>query len=195
MDSAEAYEINALDFLRSRDKSEIGVSAVEGWSQTLRRGASILELGCGSGYPITRVLQDAGFEVSAVDSSPTLVAEFRKRFPIIPVQCAKIQESDFFGRTYDAAIAVGLLFLLPETDQVRLFNRLAGILAPSGRFLFTAPLQECEWKGLTTGILCRSLGRHRYETCWSEAGFRIRATFTDTGGNHYYDLERIREAT
>jgi cyclopropane fatty-acyl-phospholipid synthase-like methyltransferase len=192
MDSVEAYEVHAHEFLRRRDESLIGSRVVEQWSRTLPAGASVIELGCAGGEPITRVLDEAGCRVRAIDSSPTLVAAFRSRFPAIPVQCARVQDTDFFGRTYDAAVAVGLVFLLAEPDQAALIARMAEVIVPGGRFLFTAPTQLHEWTDVNTGAACRSLGQERYEKLLSEAGFRVLSTFVDRGENNYYDAERVR---
>jgi cyclopropane fatty-acyl-phospholipid synthase-like methyltransferase len=191
MDSAEAYEVNAQEFLRGRDPSPIGSQVVDQWARTLRRGATVIELACGGGYPITRVLDAAGLQLWAVDSSPTLAAKFRSRFPNIPFQCAKVQESDFFHRKYEGAIAVGLLFLLSESEQAALISRVAEILVPHGRFLFMAPIQIGTWNDLNTGIECSSLGQERYVELLRNAGFRVVATFADKGENHYYDAEKI----
>lgn len=56
MDSAEAYEFNARDFSRGRDPSPIGTRVVDQWAGTLRPGATVIELACGGGYPISRAL-------------------------------------------------------------------------------------------------------------------------------------------
>jgi cyclopropane fatty-acyl-phospholipid synthase-like methyltransferase len=191
MDAANDYEIHARDFLRGRDKSSIGAQVVERWSRTLRSGATVIELACGGGYPVTRVLAAAGLQLWAVDGSPTLVSEFRSRFPSIPVECARVQESDFFGRKFDAAIAIGLLFLLPEPDQAALISRISELLVPGGRFLFTAPIEIGTWNDMNTGLACRSLGRERYEGLLRNASFRVVATHTDEGANNYYEAEKV----
>lgn len=192
-DSSIAYEMHAQEFLRGRDGSMIGSQVVDRWARTLANGSEVIELGCGGGYPITRVLYAAGLKLWAIDSSPTLVAEFKERFPSVPVQCEKVQGSEFFGRSYDAVVAVGLLFLLPEEEQILLMGRVAKILEPGGRFLFTAPIETGNWIDLNTGIECQSLGRARYEVGLNAAGFRVAATFIDKGGNNYYDAERAND--
>lgn len=192
MDSAKAYEAHAHEFLRGRDVSPIGTQVADQWSRTLRKGASVIELACGGGYPITRVLNAAGLQLWAVESSPTLAAEFRSRFPAIPVQCARVQESDFFGRKYEGAIAIGLIFLLSESEQAALIKRVSEILVPGGRLLFTAPIEKGDWIDVNTGLECQSLGQASYEKCLKGAGFRILATFSDKGANNYYDVERIQ---
>ena len=194
MDSASAYEARAHEFLRGRDQSPIGAQVVDRWSRTLGQGSAVIELGCGGGYPVTRVLHAAGLKLWAIDSSSTLVAAFRRRFPAIPVQCEKVQESDFFGRTYDAAIAIGLLFLLPEADQRSLIANVSRILVPGGRFLFTAPIETGNWIDMNTGMQCQSLGQAGYEECLSAAAFRVASTFKDRGENNYYEVALVCQA-
>jgi hypothetical protein len=191
MDSAEAYETHARDFLNARDRSPIGSQVAAQWINIFPSDAAIIELACGGGYPITRVLHAAGLQLWAVDSSPTLIAQFQSRFPTIPVQCARVQESDFFNLKYDGAIAIGLMFLLSESDQITLISRVSEILVSGGRFLFTAPIEEGTWLDMTTGLESRSLGQENYERHLRSAGFRVLATFSDKGENNYYDVERI----
>ncbi len=192
MSAAEAYELHAHPFLRERDTSKIGSSVVADWSRGLRDGANVIELACGGGYPITRVLTTAGLQVCGVDSSPSLVAQFRARFPMIPIQCATVQETDFFGAKYDGAVAIGLFFLLSAQEQIDLISRVAEILVPRGRFLFTAPEEVGTWLDVCTGVACLSLGRVVYEQRLEHAGLRVVATHADEGGNHYYDAEKFR---
>lgn len=192
VDSAEAYEAHARTFLRERNSSAIGARVVGDWSRSLRTGARVIELACGGGYPITGALKAAGLQVYAVDSSPTLIAELRSRFPTIPTQCARVQDSDLFNRSYDGAVAIGLLFLLSEPDQAELIARVSRVLRPGGRFLFTAPLQEGTWHDTITGLMCTSLGRERYEGLLRGAGMRVVTTYTDAGASNYYDVEKVQ---
>jgi 2-polyprenyl-3-methyl-5-hydroxy-6-metoxy-1,4-benzoquinol methylase len=45
----------------------------------------VLDLGCGSGLPITRVLVDEGLDVHALDGAPSMVAASRRNQPQVPV--------------------------------------------------------------------------------------------------------------
>ena len=192
MDAAAAYEANARAFIRGRDGSPIGARVVEQWARTFSKGATVIEMACGGGYPITTVLDAAGLQLWAVDASPTLVAEFQTRFPKIPVQCERVQESSFFGRKFEGAIAIGLLFLLPESEQVALIARVARIVVPGGRFLFTAPLEVGTWADMNTGLECISLGQERYKELLAQFDFRVVTTHMDEGANNYYEAERLR---
>lgn len=177
--------------MQARDASTVGVEEMQAWGRTLRRDSMVLELACGAGYPVTRVLTEAGLRVWAIDSSARLLDEFKRRFPAVPVRCAKVQESDFFGLQFDAVVAVGLLFLLSEGDQIDLIARVAKNLLPGGRFLFTAPVQACQWHDLTTGIMSQSLGQNSYETHLNASGMQLTRSFLDAGGNHYFEAQLL----
>ncbi len=111
----------------------------------LRPGAAILDLGCGHGVPISQALLESGFELYGVDASRSLVEEFRRRFPRAHVAHEAVEDSAFFNRTFNAVVAVGLMFLLSPDVQEALVHRVASVLHAGGRFLFTAPEQACSW--------------------------------------------------
>jgi SAM-dependent methyltransferase len=150
-----------------------------------------MEIACGGGYPVSRELVNAGLEVWAIDSSPTLVSEFRSRFPALPIRCESVQDSDFFARTFDGAVAVGLLFLLPAHEQAAVIARVSDALVAGGRFLFTAPTEIGTWQDMHTGIDCLSLGLKTYEHLLEEAGLSILDTYEDEGKNNYYVTEKL----
>lgn len=194
MSIANGYERVAAEFLARRGKAGtsggVGTSHVRTWARSLSPGAEVLDLGCGSGWPITKVLIDAGLRVSAVDASPTLVAAFRHNFPDVPVACETVEESTFFGGRFDAALAWGLWFLLPVSAQRDLPRRLAAILRPGGRLLMTAPAQALTWLDGMTDEESRSLGAETYRELLTEAGFLVAREYEDEGENHYYDAVR-----
>lgn len=181
---------NGWDAVASRfiaERSSVGAATLRTWCRALPEGASVLDLGCGSGVPVSEALLDEGCEVFGVDASAALVAAFRRRFPQAQVACEAVEDSRFFGRTYDGAVAVGLLFLLAPDVQRALIRRVSAVLEPGGRFLFTAPLQSATWKDTLTGRESVSLGDEAYRRALGEAGLKVVGEYVDEGGNHYYD--------
>jgi hypothetical protein len=88
-DASNGYESVAAAYVGLRDRA-IGGEVVREWARALRTGsrlgalpagASVLDLGCGHGVPISTTLMSEGFRVFGVDASPSLVTEFRRRFP------------------------------------------------------------------------------------------------------------------
>lgn len=186
-DPSNGYEGVAAQFMAERQRSPVGVATVRRWARLLPKGASLLDLGCGSGVPISEALMNAGLEVYGVDASPTLTAAFRRRFPQAQVACEAVEASPFFGRTFDGIVAVGLMFLLPADVQRRLIHKVARALNPSGAFVFTSPAQVSTWTDVLTGRQSLSLGAAEYKAVLSEAGLSLVGGHVDEGDNHYYD--------
>jgi 2-polyprenyl-3-methyl-5-hydroxy-6-metoxy-1,4-benzoquinol methylase len=182
---AEGYEKVAAAFVRAR-RNFIGPTVVRKWATGLRAGTSILDLGCGSGVPISEALLQDGFSIYGVDASPTLVAKFRERFPGVALECSPVEESQFFNRSFDAAVAWGLMFLLPVDTQRSLIGKVARVLNPSGQFLFTAPKEAGTWPDSLTGIPSYSLGHEAYERELAVHGLRLSGNDVDEGDNYYY---------
>ena len=189
MDSAIAYEKNAKDFMQAR--SNCGYKVVRQWADSLESGAEVLEVACGSGFPVSKELVESGLKLWAIDSSKTLTNEFAKNFPDVQVKCERFQDSDFFNKTYNAVIAIGLLFLLTENEQGQLLSKVSEVLEPGGKFLFTAPTEIGNWRDLNTGITCTSLGQEKYQELLANSRLKIISTFVDEGKNNYYETERL----
>lgn len=187
-DPSGGWEAIAADFLAAR--SGIGGGVVRQWSTSLPPGGDVVDIGCGSGVPVSQVLVEAGLKICGIDASPTLLSAFRQRFPEAPAACEAAQDSAFFGRQFDGAIAVGLMFLLSENDQARLIARVGQALKPGGRFLFSAPRMPCAWPDLQTGRSSVSLGEAAYGRLLAEAGMHIIGGDVDEGGNYYYSCGR-----
>jgi SAM-dependent methyltransferase len=187
-DKSNGYEEVASTFIagRGRNSSGIGAAVVADWSEALPADATVLDLGCGTGVPISQALIERGFNVFGVDASPTMVAAFRTRFPGVPVECAAVEDSNFFDRTFDAVVAWGLFFLLDAEVQHTLIKKIANVLRRGGRLLFTAPSQSCCWRDAMTGRTSISLGHEAYRQALEVEGMSLVGTRRDEGENHYY---------
>ena len=186
-DRSDGYEAMASEFMARRARSSIGVATVRSWARSLPPAAAILDLGCGHGVPLSMALSDDGFSVHGIDASPALVDAFRRRVPRAQVACEAVEDSRFFGRTFDGILAVGLMFLLPGDAQRNLIRRVAMALNPGGRFLFTSPARRCTWADALTGRRSRSLGAEAYKAVLSGVGLTLLGEHRDEGDNHYYE--------
>jgi SAM-dependent methyltransferase len=160
---------------------------VRKWARTLLRGNTVIDLGCGSGFPITAVLVDEGLHVFGVDAAPSFVVAFQRNLPGTPIVCEAVQESRFFDRTFDAVLAWGLMFLLKSEDQHRLIQRFAEILVPGGRLLFTSTAKPTVWNDGMTGLESLSLGAEQYRKMLGAVGIAVAEEYEDEGENHYFD--------
>ena len=173
-----------------RLRSSTGLAVVQRWAASLARGGRVLDVGAGCGEPLAAALIKDGFEVYAIDASATMVAAFRRRFPTAAVAREAAEHSRFFGRAFDGALAIGLVFLLAADSQRELIRRLAATLKPGGRLLFTAPRQVCLWDDLLTGRPSISLGAEAYRRIMIDSGLRLAGEHVDEGDNYYYEAYR-----
>jgi SAM-dependent methyltransferase len=150
----------------------------------------VIDLGCGPGFPLTAVLVAEGLSVFGVDAAPSFVQAFRRNLPHTPVVCEAVQDSRFFDRTFDAVLAWGLIFLLSPEDQRRLIQRIATILVPGGRLLFTSPAEPLVWHDAMTGLASRSLGAEAYRRQLAAVGLSVTSEYEDEGQNHYFAARR-----
>src|SRR5246127_2070988 len=157
VDRSNGYEGIAAAFVSTRSPI-IGVKRVRDWAKALPRGAAVVDLGCGPGVPITEVLVAEGLSVYGVDAAPSFVQAFRRNLPNTPIACEAVQDSRFFDRTFDGALAWGFMFVLSAEDQRRLIQRIGDILVPGGRLLFTSPAETGSGTDIMTGREFRSLG-------------------------------------
>jgi SAM-dependent methyltransferase len=128
--------------------------------------------------------------VYGIDASPTMIAAYRKNFPAAHAQCAAVEDSDFFGRSFDAIVAWGFLFLLNEEAQKAILAKASRALRPRGKLLFTAPLQNVRWLDSITARESLSLGAPRYEEILDGSGLALLAQASDEGDNYCYFAEK-----
>ena len=185
-DRANGYHEHAAEFVFWRERSTIGLTTVLLWAQGLPRGCELLDLGCGSGLPIGKALSDRGFLLFGIDSAPTLLQAYQQRIPNATLALTTVAEADFFQRQFAGVLSIGLLFLLPEAEQVLLFQKVAAALIPGGQWLFSAPEQACRWTDVLTGRESSSLGATRYLQLMAQLGLALHASYQDEGGNYYF---------
>ena len=190
LESSNGYEELAGEFMARRSPS-IGSATVREWARTFTPGTAILDLGCGHGVPISRALIEEGFAIYGVDASPTLIAAFRERFPGSEAVCEPVEESAFFGRSFDGVVAWGLMFLLTPETQSMLIRKVSRALNAGGTFLFTSPKQVCEWRDSLTGRASISLGAAAYRRILAAEGLALIGEQSDEGDNHYYGASKL----
>jgi len=169
------YERHAHAWDRDRGRV-LGVEKtwLDRFTALLPQGASILDLGCGSGEPIARSLIESGFEVAGVDASPTLIGLCRDRFPEREWLVADMR-SLALGRRFQGLIAWDSFFHLPHDDQRRMFPIFQAHLALGAALLFTSGPVHGEAIGRYQGepLYHASLAEVEYQSRLDANGFEV----------------------
>ncbi len=188
------YDLIA-DWYASNRRHEIGVSEVTAFASKLRPGASVLDIGCGNGVPITRALLAAGCAVSGLDSSPEMLARFRINCPGTPSICASVVSHDFSSDIFDGAVAWGVMFHLDHADQEKAIANVARAVNSGALFLFTSGDESGSFADVTMdGVPFRnwSFSVGEYRDLLAAHSFTLIDTNTDRWENTYYLAQRAQ---
>ena len=105
-------------------------------SELLDDGASVLDIGCGAGVPITRALAER-FAVTGVDISGEMIRQAKANVPGASFVHGGIMSVDFAASSFDAVVAFYSIFHLPREEHTTLFSRVHSWLKPSGYLMCT----------------------------------------------------------
>ena len=97
---------------------------------------TILDIGCGTGIPITRKLVLSGAKVIGLDISTEMIAKARINVPNAFLIKGDILTSKI-ERKFDGIFAWDSLFHIPVDRQEKIIREVIGLLNTNGVFLFT----------------------------------------------------------
>lgn len=139
----ESYDKIISDWLQARNSSVVNKPIVD-FAGKINSKGKILDIGCGTGFPIAKYLSDNNFIVTGIDVSDKMIEAAKSN----EIKNATFLVSDFFdfipSERFDAIIAWDSLFHFPKERQEEIYNRVNNLLVPGGFFLFTHGKEEGE---------------------------------------------------
>lgn len=112
----------------------------------LPMGARILDLGCGCGVPVTRMLSEAGYSVTGVDVSDVQLQRARGNAPAAKFIQADMTSLELPSQSFDAIICLYAIIHVPLVRQPQFLADVARWLVPGGVLLMSAGWQA--WTGV-----------------------------------------------
>ena len=136
------------------------VSRYASWAAELAgllpAGATVADLGCGTGLPATRALTGHRLRVIGVDFSAVQLARARRLVPAARLVQADMTALRLRPASLDAVVSFYALIHVPLADQQALFPRIRSWLRPGGYLLAITGAQRCTGTGpyLGAGMFC-----------------------------------------
>ncbi len=191
------YRRHAVAWTTARGTTLTERAWIERFADMLRPGATVLDIGCGSGEPIARALVNKGHAVTGVDSSPEMIALFRHNLPGQPAELADMRAMKL-GRGFGGLIAWDSFFHLSPRHQRRMFPIFRDHAEPGAPLLLTSGPAFGEAIGMLEGepLYHASLDPQEYRRLLDRHGFDVVALVPqdpDCGG-HTVWLARRRQA-
>ena len=169
------YERHAAAWDRDRQNSEWNDKLWhEHFIGSLPVGATVLDLGCGSGRPVAQHMAERGLRVTGVDSSPTMISLCRERLPDQEWIVADMRHLSL-GRRFDGIFAWDSFFHLDHDDQRRMFDVFAKHATDRAFLMFNGGPMHGEAIGQYRGepLYHASLAPAEYEDLVNRFGFEV----------------------
>ncbi len=136
MDNRTSYNRIAKQWTDIRKDSFVSKLVVDFAYKVIPNG-HILDIGCGSGLPLTKYLSERGFRVTGIDAAEEMIAIAKSS----AIEKADFIISDFLDfitkDKFDAILAWDSLWHFPKTKQNSLYHKIGSMLRANGYFLFT----------------------------------------------------------
>lgn len=153
-DEGKKYDLIASGFAQLRDSFNTEQKYIDQLLEYLKPGASILDVGCGSGYPIASYMINKGYQVTGVDSSQELLNIAKKNSPTLKTIYGDVRTVEIKQR-FDAIVEWWCLFHLPKEDHANMFARFASWLNKGGILEFTTG--DSEYQASSSDMLNQEL--------------------------------------
>jgi 2-polyprenyl-3-methyl-5-hydroxy-6-metoxy-1,4-benzoquinol methylase len=136
MNNRTSYNRIAKQWTEIRKNSFVSQLVVDFADKVIPNG-HILDIGCGSGLPLTKYLSERGFRVTGIDVAEEMIAIAKSA----SIERADFIISDFFDfitkDKFAAILAWDSLWHFPKTKQNSLYLKIGSMLSANGYFLFT----------------------------------------------------------
>ena len=169
------YDLIASRFAKMRDSFYRERKYLDLLIGYLKPGSSVLDLGCGSGFPIATYLIDHGFKLTGVDASAELLKIAKINCPTMECIYSDMRDVEL-DEQYDAIVEWWALFHVPKEDHAQMIARFASWLKPGGILEFTTG--DHEYATSSSDMLNQTLDFYShapkfYERQLKENGFEI----------------------
>ncbi|WPH02268.1 Hypothetical protein R9X50_00512400 [Acrodontium crateriforme] len=137
---------------------------------------NLLELGCGPGVPILKMLLDHGASVTANDISTKQIAMARARCPAAKFLPGNMAALIFDNECFDGVLSFYTLFHLPRAQLKDMLIKIHAWLKPGGVFVFNlAGVDEEEIHGemMGYGMFWSSFGEDENCDILKQVGFEL----------------------
>ena len=148
--SLEEFERQAETYDAGRSRAFFEARWLSTFGDALSRGARVLDLGCGTGQPVSAWLIGEGFRLTGADFSDNMLEIARRRWPDGDWRLADMRALEL-GERFDGIVAWDSFFHLTPDEQRAAIPRLAAHLEPGGRLLVTVGPEAGEVTGSVGG--------------------------------------------
>ncbi|MCP4633132.1 MAG: class I SAM-dependent methyltransferase [candidate division Zixibacteria bacterium] len=167
----DSLEPKSEDFLKYK-------SWTDELSYLVPEKSSILELGCGCGIPVTKLLSEK-YKVTGVDFSDVQIGRAKQLVPDADFICNDICEQEFSEESFNAIVCLYTIIHIPLDEHQKLLNNMFRWLKSEGYLLIIVGYDEwtgteANWLGVEGGdMFWDHADKDTYISWLKDIGFKI----------------------
>jgi ubiquinone/menaquinone biosynthesis C-methylase UbiE len=148
-------------------------------TNALKPKSKVLDIGCGSGIPITQELSKM-LEVIGIDISEAMIKLAKHNVPSAEFLCQNVMSASLADNEFDGIVSFYALFHIPRDQHKALLTKIYRWLKPKGLLLFTIAHTDdgdgyIENNFFETEMYWSNFGPEYYRKTIESIGFEIRA--------------------
>lgn len=176
----ESYNKIIEQWYEARNKSSLNKCVID-FALKIQPNGKILDIGCGTGYPISKYLSDRGLIVTGIDISENMLNKAVE----LNLANAQFYLCDFFEyqpiEKYDGIIAFDSFFHFPQERQAEIYSKISTWTNIGAYLLFThgkenSELTDCMYDEI---FYYSSLSTQEVHKLLSDNGFAIETSVED----------------
>ncbi|SRR5258706_2244557 len=186
----EGYEKIADDYALKRNQSE-SIAYLRQFISYIKKGRTILDVGCGAGKPVDEFLIKEGFAINGIDLSERMIELAKKNVPEALYEVKDMIELKDEEYCVDGIVSFYAIFHTPREKHQEILKKFASFMPNGGTLLITMGTEE--WEGIENDF-------HESKMYWSHfsadknrelvenAGFKIVLSKIDDSGGEKHQI-------
>ena len=131
------YDQIADEYHMLRSEEGKDIKFIQNFSKKLPEGAKIIDVGCGSGYPVHKILlnENKSYEITGIDFSEKQLEKAKELFPVVNYILMDIRSINYPPESFDGIISLYSIFNIPREEHITILKNLYKILKVGGSAL------------------------------------------------------------
>lgn len=174
IDNSTSYDLICDDWQKFRNSTKINKCIVDFCNLIIPNG-KVLDVGCGTGYPVAQYLAEHNFYVTGIDISEKMIEKANR----LQLKNANFIHKDILNyltdKLYDGVIAFDSIWHIAKDKQADVYRKIASLMNCGAYFLFTHGKQNGETVGtmFNQKFYYSALNIEELQSILSQAGLKI----------------------
>jgi ubiquinone/menaquinone biosynthesis C-methylase UbiE len=139
----EGYNKIAEEYNRDREKFD-NSREIQEFIRYLSEGASVLDIGCGTGIPILKILVSEGYDATGIDFSTGMLQVAKRNVPQATLIHGDVTKTTFDENSFDGIISTYAIIHIHKSLHATMYARIYKWLKPGGVMLMGTAHSEWE---------------------------------------------------